>query len=83
MMIIIEVVTCKAGSKTDLSRVKNRENVNESFVQRRQKTKQPRESQKGNHHHACFDANSARRQNYWQMASRISSFAATLLISSM
>ena len=34
----------KFGLKTNLSRVKYCENVNKSFVQRRQKTEQPRDT---------------------------------------
>ena len=45
-------------SNTDLSRVKYGEDVNESFMYRREETEYPRDTQQGNHHHAWFDANS-------------------------
>lgn len=46
-----------------LSGVQNRKNVNESFVQWRQETKQPCDPKQGTHYQACSDAKSARRDN--------------------
>ena len=54
----------KSGLKTYLSRVKYRESVNKSFVQRGQNSKQPRDPQKRNQHRACLDVKFARRQSY-------------------
>ena len=46
---------------THLSRIEDRKNVDESFVQWRQKTKQPRDSKQRTHYQACFDAKSAKK----------------------
>ena len=43
-----------------LRRVKDRKNVDESFVKWRQKTKQPRDPKQRTHYQACSDGNSAK-----------------------